>query len=107
MKQWTIRHRIMASFGVMLTLMVIMASVAYSRLIVIRQQVENVEQQSLPGLYSAGALMTAWLNDYLLTDELLREEDAGERRRLDTALQSNRALVDKLSTDYERTQFSD
>jgi methyl-accepting chemotaxis protein WspA len=107
MKHWTFRTRILVSFAVMLILMVIMASVAYSRLIVIRQQVEEVQQDSLPGLYNAGALMTAWLNDYLITDELLREEEAGERRRLETALQSNRGLLDKVSSDYERTQFSD
>jgi methyl-accepting chemotaxis protein WspA len=106
MKHWTIRHRILASFGIILALMVIMASVAYSRLIAIRQQVENVEQHSLPGLYNATALMEAWLNDFLLTEEVVLQEDPVAGRRFETELQSNRAVLDKLSVEFERSEFT-
>src|SRR6187402_593264 len=107
MKQWTIRHRILASFGVILTLMIVMAGVAYSRLMAIHQHVENVEQHSLPGLYNASALQKAWSDDFLITEDLVLQQDASERRRLEAALQANRAQLDKLSHEYEQTEFTD
>jgi methyl-accepting chemotaxis protein WspA len=50
MKNLTIRRRIIASFAVVLGLMLIMAAVAYTRLISIEQQVAHIASDALPGL---------------------------------------------------------
>src|SRR5215217_7912880 len=106
MKNWTIRHRIVASFGVMLTLMVIMAAVGYSRLANIHQQVQDVERESLPGLYNAAALQKAWLNDFVLTEQIVRGEDPVRQRALQTRLQTSRSEMDRIIADYEDTEFN-
>ena len=50
MKNLTIRRRIMASFAVVLALMVIMAVVAYTRLTNIEQQAIYIANNALVGL---------------------------------------------------------
>src|SRR6059036_3114784 len=50
MKNLTIRRRIVASFAIILALMMVMAGVAYTRLIRIGELTRSIELDTLPGL---------------------------------------------------------
>ena len=52
MKNLTIRRRIVVSFAVILALMMVMAAVAYTRLIRIEQLTSSIELEALPALLS-------------------------------------------------------
>jgi methyl-accepting chemotaxis protein WspA len=103
MKSWTIRRRIVWSFGLILALMVIVGVVAYTRLARVDQETQAVQGVSIPGLYYSMAIQDAWSDDLLLTEEYVLQPDTAQRRRIETKLQSGRAELDKMIANYEST----
>jgi methyl-accepting chemotaxis protein WspA len=102
MNAWTIRRLIVASFGVILTLMVIMTALAYTHLARIDQESRAAQSGSIPGLYYSSIIQDAWSDDFLLTEERVMQSDhsaqGGESR-----LQHGRGDMDTLSAKYEST----
>ncbi len=71
MKNWTLRQRILASFAVIIAIMLLMVVVSYSRLLKIEENETSVREDALPGLYYSSMLRSAWVDTYLHTQELL------------------------------------
>ena len=105
MMNWTIRQRILASFAVILTLMVAMGGIAYTRLTLIEQKTAEIERESLPGLYVSAQLTRAWVENYSLTQGHILHEDVAAMRKLESQLAANRAKQESLVKDYEKTIF--
>ena len=77
MKNYTIRARILASFAVVLAVMLVMGGVAYTQLAHIEAQASGVEARTAPGLYYGTQIMVASLADYsLLQTEVIEEDPA-------------------------------
>ena len=51
-KNWTLRQRILASFAVIIAIMLLMVVAAYSRLMTIEESEEVVRSDSMPGVLS-------------------------------------------------------
>ena len=51
MKNWTLRQRILASFAVIIAIMLLMVVASYSRLLSIQTSEETVRTDSIPGVY--------------------------------------------------------
>ncbi|MEG5266723.1 methyl-accepting chemotaxis protein [Pseudomonas sp. JDS28PS106] len=76
MKNWTLRQRILASFAVIIAIMLLMVVVSYSRLLSIESSGEQVRQDALPGVYYSTLVRSAWGESYIRTLELIGEGKA-------------------------------
>ncbi|KJK05218.1 MULTISPECIES: methyl-accepting chemotaxis protein [Pseudomonas] len=82
MKNWTLRQRILASFAVIIAIMLLMVVAAYSRLVAIETDEEAVRTDSIPGLYYSSMIRSAWVDSYVLTQQLV---GLGEHRDITAA----------------------
>ena len=71
MKNWTLRQRILASFAVIIAIMLLMVVAAYSRLLSIETSDETVRTDSVPGVYYSSMIRSAWVDSYVLTLQLV------------------------------------
>ena len=71
MKNWTLRQRILASFAVIIAIMLLMVVVSYSRLLKIEAGEERMRTDAIPGVYYSSMIRSAWVDGYLLTQEML------------------------------------
>ena len=99
MKNWTLRQRILASFAVIIAIMLLMVVVSYSRLLKIEDSEASVRDDALPGVYFSSMIRSAWVDTYLQTQEmlLLKEgqgvsaEDATDFKVFETRLEEQLA----------------
>lgn len=107
MKNWTLRQRILASFAVIIAIMLLMVVVSYSRLLSIQSSEEQVRTDALPGLYYSTTIRNAWGASYVVTLKLLGED---EGRPLTTAeteqFKANEAILENEMSNYKKTIFS-
>jgi methyl-accepting chemotaxis protein WspA len=101
MKSLTIRGRILASFAVVLVVMIIMGWVAYSRLMRVQDEATSIQTDTLPGLYFSQQLTTAWVNEYALLEAHILQNDPGAIRDAEARLTANRVVIQTLSKNYE------
>ncbi|SAL73190.1 chemotaxis-related protein [Caballeronia peredens] len=108
MKQLSIRHRILASFGIILSLMLIMAALSYTLLGGIDREAKSLEDDSMLGFALSNDLRAAWFENYTLTQRLVFIDSDAEQTRRDTQrLTETRATLDKLMDTYVPTIFED
>ena len=99
MKNWTLRQRILASFAVIIAIMLLMVVVSYSRLLKIEASESSVRDDAVPGVYYSSMIRGAWVDSYLQTQELLglkegqgiSSEDAADYKAFETRLQEQMA----------------
>ena len=116
MKNWTLRQRILASFAVVVAIMLLMVLVAYTRLTMIEAEASSLRSQSIPGVYSGSMMRSAWSDSYLYTQQLLglsyqrelisadEEQYKGFNERLAT---QTLAFKPTLRTDEEKAAFAE
>ena len=75
MKNWTLRHRILASFAVIIAIMLLMVIASYSRLVSIEASEESVRTDSIPGLYTSSSMRSAWVDSFVLTQRVVGLSD--------------------------------
>lgn len=71
MKNWTLRQRILASFAVIIAIMLLMIVAAYSRLLAIESSEQKVGSDSLPGVYYSSMIRSAWVDSYVTSQQLV------------------------------------
>lgn len=86
MKNWTLRQRILASFAVIIAIMLLMVVVSYSRLLKIQDGEENVRVDAVPGVYYSSMIRGGWVDSYVLTQQIVglsgnREVTAEDKAR--------------------------
>ncbi|MGF6591524.1 methyl-accepting chemotaxis protein [Pseudomonas sp. 2835] len=86
MKNWTLRQRILASFAVIIAIMSLMVVAAYSRLVAIESGEEAVRTDSIPGVYYSSMIRSAWVDSYVLTQQLVGLSDHREITSADMEL---------------------
>ena len=108
MKNWTLRQRILASFAVIIAIMLLMVVVSFSRLLSIQSSEEQVREDALPGVYYSTLLRSAWGESYIRTLELIGE---GEGRVLTAAekdqFQDFENRLQEQIENYRKTIFDD
>jgi len=70
-KNWTMRQRILASFAVIIAIMLLMIVAAYSRLMAIESSEEAVGSDSIPGVYYSSMIRSAWVDSYVSSQQLV------------------------------------
>lgn len=71
MKNWTLRQRILASFAVIIAIMLLMVVVSYSRLLKIEAGEERMRNDAVPGVYFSSMIRSAWVDSYIQTQEII------------------------------------
>jgi methyl-accepting chemotaxis protein WspA len=99
-RDWTIRQRILASFAVILGLMVVMGAVAYRSLVSVRNEAAFVETNPL---YYATAISAAQSLTYSRAQEYATVTDPQRRDAQRALIRDDAAAVRDLITRYEGT----
>ena len=107
MKNWTLRQRILASFAVIIAIMLLMVVVSYSRLMKIEASQEAVRDDAVPGVYLSSMIRSAWVDSYLQTidiiglreDKTLTSSDKSDYRAFESRIEQQMA-------NYETTVHS-
>jgi methyl-accepting chemotaxis protein WspA len=104
--KWSIRHRILSSFGLILVLMILMAGVAYRRLSAIADDARTLQTDSVPGLRISSTLQAFWFENFLATQRLVvADSDPADIARDRALLASSRRGIEQSMHDYEATVF--
>jgi methyl-accepting chemotaxis protein WspA len=90
-KGWTIRRRIIASFGVVLGLMVAMGMVAFRDLATIDRHATSAATISVPGLHASTDIHAELILNYALTAEYLGQTDVLRLDFLEMSLREHAA----------------
>ena len=115
MKNWTLRQRILASFAVIIAIMLLMVVVSYSRLLKIEASESSVRDDAIPGVYYSSMIRGAWVDSYLQTQELLglkegqgiSSEDAADYKAFESRLQEQMANYrGTVVTDEDKLEFA-
>nr|WP_269216592.1 MULTISPECIES: methyl-accepting chemotaxis protein [Pseudomonas] len=80
------RQRILASFAVIIAIMLLMVVVSYSRLLKIQDSEERVRADAIPGVYYSSMIRGGWVDSYVLTQQIVglsgsRELTADDKAR--------------------------
>ena len=108
MKNWTLRQRILASFAVIIAIMLLMVVASYSRLLSIQTSEETVRNDSIPGVYYSSMIRSAWVDSYVLTLQLVGSATQRDLTNEDRKLYAS--YEDRLNREldnYRTTIFDD
>jgi methyl-accepting chemotaxis protein WspA len=107
-KNWTLRQRILASFAVIIAIMLLMVIVAFNRLLVIESSGDAVRLDALPGVFYSSTVRGAWVESYVATQHLLSE---GAGRDLTSAEEDQyKEFEDRLQAqivNYQKSIFDE
>lgn len=71
MKNWSVRQRIIASFSVVVAILLLLSATAYHRLATVEQAAINVRASAAPGMRLVGVIRLAWADHLLESQRLL------------------------------------
>ncbi|AEK62194.1 methyl-accepting chemotaxis protein [Collimonas fungivorans] len=105
MKQWTIRQRMLVSFGLILALMGFMAGITYLKLAAIEHETISFQTDSMPGLELSTGIRSTWFQSYLLALQVVALDNPDERKQDLATMRADAEKMDKLIADYDKTIF--
>ena len=106
MKNWTLRQRILASFAVIIAIMLLMVVASYTRLKAIDEAQENVRTDSVPGVYYSSMIRSAWVESYVTTQQLVGL--SAERELVSADDEQYKSYAERLTEEmanYQTTVF--
>jgi len=74
-KNWTLRQRILASFAVVITIMLLMVVISYIRLVDVEESTERVSHDAMPGTYALTTVRSSWTDSILMVQMLVGLND--------------------------------
>ena len=103
MKNWTVRQRIIWSFGAVIALMIGMGVFAFNRLATIEQETAGLQKDSMPGLYYSNQIMIDWFKTFSLAERHVLSPDRMEKQKVEALLETQRIRMDDVIKAYELT----
>ncbi|WP_460164874.1 methyl-accepting chemotaxis protein [Pseudomonas sp. S1_G07] len=104
MKNWTLRQRILASFAVIIAIMLLMVVVSYTRLMKIEASQEVVRDDAVPGVYLSSMIRSAWVDSYLHTVDIIGlREDKTFSSADKTDYRTFEMRIEQQMSNYEKT----
>ena len=97
MKTWTIRTRVIASFVLIVGLMVAMALLVYGRLVLVREDARHTQQVSLEQLDRIAVVRDTAFTHLQALETWMDEPEASRQQQLESALQAYVASLDGLA----------
>ncbi|APC15751.1 methyl-accepting chemotaxis protein [Pseudomonas frederiksbergensis] len=106
MKNWTLRQRILASFAVIIAIMLLMVMVSFSSLLKIETSEETVRTDAAPGVYYSSMIRSAWVDSYVLTQRIVGLSEHRDMTAADLELyKSYEARLEQEMDNYRKTIF--
>ena len=107
-KNWTVRQRILASFAVIIAIMLLMAATAYVKMLTVEKGAYRVQDDAMPGMYFITLVRSSWTDNYLQTQELFGVTDDHElsKAEADSILASEERLDQQIAS-YQKTMNPD
>jgi methyl-accepting chemotaxis protein WspA len=106
--RFTLGKRIMLSFGALFVLMLVMATISYTRLRAIDDEAASLEHDSVAGLYQATSLRAASNETYAALERaIFVDGDADSTKRDLDRLPELQRQVEQVATEYQSTIFRD
>jgi methyl-accepting chemotaxis protein WspA len=107
-KNWTLRQRILASFAVIIAIMLLMVVVSFSRLMKIDAGAESVRTDAVPGVYYSSMIRGAWVDSFNLTQQLVGLSGHREMTVADqTMYKSFEERLNEQIANYRKTIFTE
>ncbi|WP_460147820.1 methyl-accepting chemotaxis protein [Pseudomonas sp. S2_A02] len=107
MKNWTLRQRILASFAVIIAIMLLMVVVSFSRLMKIDAGADRVRTDAVPGVYFSSMIRGAWVDSFNLTQQIVGLSGHREMTAADQAMyKSFEERLDEQMAHYRKTIFT-
>nr|WP_222933455.1 methyl-accepting chemotaxis protein [Pseudomonas sp. WS 5414] len=109
------RQRILASFAVIIAIMLLMVVVSYSRLLKIEAGEERMRNDAVPGVYFSSMIRGAWVDSYRQTMEIIglkrdqgiSAQDQENFKKYEENLQTQMAGYQKsITTEEDRIAFA-
>ncbi|SDV46386.1 methyl-accepting chemotaxis protein [Chitinasiproducens palmae] len=98
----SIRSRIIASFGLVFALMIVMAGLAYTRLLKIDDEARSVQRESVQQMYLIFAIRAAWAESYLAASRIAYSDETADKAKADRLrIVDSRVRTDELMSRYE------
>jgi methyl-accepting chemotaxis protein WspA len=107
MRDWSIRTRLMAGFGVVLALFVLTALLTYRSIETIRRDVAEMQTDSVAGLANSAAIRAGWVDDLIYIQQALYMADASARQRAMANISTHARELDTAIAAYEATIFTE
>ena len=73
-KNWTLRRRLLASFALIIAIMLVMAMITYSDLLIIEQDTQELEAEALPGLHQSALIRRTTLENFIQFQQLAQNQ---------------------------------
>ena len=105
MNNWTLRQRILTSFAVVIAIMMLMVVVSYSRLLSIESSEKSVRSDSLPGIYYSSLIRDVWVDDYVLTQQLVGQASGRDMAQADKEFERFEEGLKNAMATYRTTIF--
>ncbi len=93
----------LASFAVILAIMVLMAAMNFQRLLSIERDVEVIRNDSVPGLYYSATMRSSWGGSFVRLREVIEQTTPENRRALMESLAKADRQFDDLLSGYEKS----
>jgi len=107
----TVRNRIIASFAALIAILLLLATTSYLRMVSIEGEAEQMQSNSLPGVYYISKIQSSWAGHMLETRRLmLRLDDEGDAAEFDSAQAQFAAIeevLDGLLARYLQTNINE
>ncbi len=104
MKNITIRHRILASFGLILMVLLLVGGIAYVRLQSVEREASRVNNELISGLVEDSQLTNSLTNDYVLNARGSQEMDAPAQASIDAGHDALRDQVDRFAATVNSSE---
>lgn len=111
MTNLTVRNRIIASFTLVIAILILLAAASYLRLDQIEDETDGMLNESVPGAYYVSKVQTAWAQHMLDTRGLLlhidEQEQSAQVERSRERFSAIEATLDGLLASYRNTASGD
>ncbi|WP_172148928.1 methyl-accepting chemotaxis protein [Pseudomonas tumuqii] len=104
MKNWTLRRRLLASFALIIAIILVMVAISYAQLLSIEQRQRELQADPLPGLYYSDLIRSETFESILLIQRLVALEQ-GDGQALLRQLRSHEERLGELLGLYEKSLF--
>jgi methyl-accepting chemotaxis protein WspA len=104
LKNWTLRRRLLASFALIIAIMLVMVAISYSQLLSIEKQERALQADALSGLHYSDQIRSLAFENIVLIQQLATR-DQGSAEKFLQQLQGNEEQLVTLMAEYEKTVF--
>lgn len=107
MRRWSVRTRILLSFGLIILVLIMIAGLAAYQFSLIREDAAVVKDRSVIAVYWIGRLHANMGDQYATVVEIVLTQDHSAKQKLSSALETHRREAEPMFKELSSTNFTD